>query len=521
MISLEPTDKLFKEYCKYGVECGKVATNICQGCGQVYCMKHYREHQRKLQDLFEYVIHMQYLFKHNFNLFMSQSSTEATSDLKKEIHELKMKSNETEAAVNVIQQRFQGIITTGDTEVLKKPLFTTTEVLDPDQNDYFENDIQLLKKDMEDLKTKLSDISMNNQIRLSQGKEENGTYPEGEEMIEVNGSNTASKVTHKVRLAHNYIRWIRGPAKVLMNGITDVVDIHTQGKYVSDAVLQAVMHGLAKQQTNNSSFELVFAEITPAWMFEGENVDRGFISASVWMHDPQDRRILVKIQGHPLCAVNEWLAYIIGRELGLPVNEVQIAIYQNKLVTLHTDIAHENEKTIVFMDLPKEMGKALLTYPIMESMDLFDHIIQNVDRTPRNILITMPNTIAIADDTTTLKIHLIDHSFCFGVGKRCVVGPIACKFQSKHFSVAKFDPIHEGRKFEQHLNQLPILDRTLTRKTLNRFAAFTNDQFSSWMTEICDLLSSSQYIRIHDVLCRKRDIARYYAMQRNIFPDSP
>lgn len=515
---LNPGDELLKEYCKYDVKCEKTATNHCQGCGQIYCMDHYWENQRKLQDHFEYVMRRQCLLKQNLKLLTSQLSKDTILDYKKQIHDLKMKSHEIDKVAGIIQQRLHGIIITEDKQDLKKQLCTMTKGLDPDQDDYLENDIERLKNDIEDLKTKLEEINIDNQIRPSQGKEK---------MVDVIGSDAVPKVTHKVRLAHNYIHWIRGPAKVMIHGATNVVDMYTQGKCISDAVVQAVMQGLAKQrqnamerQTSNSSFQPVFAEITPDWTFEGKNVDRGFISASVWMRDPRDRRILVKTQGHPLCAVNEWLGFIIGRELGLPVNEVQIAIYQNKLVTLHTDIAHENEKTIVFMDLPKEIRKILLSHPIMESMDLFDHIIQNVDRTARNILITMPNTTAIANDIRTLKIHLIDHSFSFGVGKRHVIGAIACKFHSKHFSVVKFDPIDEERKFEQYLKKVPIVDRTLIRKTLNHFAAITDDQFNSWMTEVCDLLSATQYIRIHDVLRRQRDLARDYAMQRNLFSTS-
>ncbi|CAF1081354.1 unnamed protein product [Rotaria sordida] len=363
------------------------------------------------------------------------------------------------------------------------------------------------------------DINENERVLTD---EENETYLfKEEEMIGVIDSNTTSRISHKIRLSHNYIRWIRGPAKIMMNGMTHVADVYTQGIHINGAVVQAIKQGLDKQKQNamtKNSLKSAFTEITPDWTFEGENADRGFISVSIWMRDPQGRRILVKTHGHPLSAVNEWLAYILGRSLGLPVNEVQIAIYLNKLVSLHTDIANENEKTITFMDLPKQTRKSLLTYSIMESMDLFDHIIQNVDRTPRNILITMPNTTAITDDTSILKIHLIDHSFCFGVGKRDVISAIACKLHSKYLSVVKFDPIDEGRKFEQYLNKLPIADRTIIRNTLNRFAAITDDQFDSWMNEVRDLLSSSQYNRIHDVLCRQRDIAKYYTVQWGICP---
>ncbi|CAF3752583.1 unnamed protein product [Rotaria sp. Silwood1] len=494
---------------------------------------------------------------------MSLSSTDTTLDLEKQIHEFKTKSEDIEKRINLIQQQLHDIIYQ-DKQNLTKQLITMTNGLEHYQNDCLENDIEQLRKDIEGLKSNLDEINHENQTMKSSStnfvstNEENRlqfvvgisrnsaiqhaddttalshrylkqmspsilnineserVLTEEEEMIGVINFNTTSRVSHKIHLSHNYIRWIRGPAKIMIHGITHVADVYTQGMHISDAVAQAVKQGLDKQKQNamtKNSLKSAFAKITPDWMFEGENADRGFISASIWMRDPQGQRILVKTHGHPLSAVNEWLAYILGRSLGLPVNEVQIAIYLNKLVSLHADIANENEKIITFMELPKQTRKSLLTYPIIESMDLFDHIIQNVDRTPRNILITMPNTTAITDDTSTWKIHLIDHAFCFGVGKRDVISAIACKLHSKHLSVVKFDPIDEGRKFERYLSKLPIADRNLIRNTLNRFAAITDDQFDSWMNEVHDLLSSSQYNRIHDVLCRQRDIARYYTVQ--------
>ena len=281
------------------------------------------------------------------------------------------------------------------------------------------------------------------------------------------GSNTTSRITRKIRLSHNYIRYIRGPARKMVNGVIHVTEVYTQRKDVDEEIVQAVKQGLTKQK-NSQSTKSVFAEITSDWKYDGENTDRGFISVSLWMRDPQ---------GHPLFAVKEWLAYVLGESLDLPVNRVQIAIYQNKLVTLHTDVAHENETTTSFMDLPKLTRKILLTYPIMGSMDLFDH------------------------------------SFSFGVGKREVISAIACKLHSKHLSVVKFDPINVGRKFEQYLSKLPILGRITTRKTLINFAAITDDQFNNWMNKVQDLVSNRQHNRIYDVLVRQRDIAKYYTIQ--------
>ena len=166
--------------------------------------------------------------------------------------------------------------------------------------------------------------------------------------------------------------------------------------------------------------------------------------------------------------------YILGREVALPVNEAQIAIYKNELVTLHTDVAHKYEKTITFMDLPKRKRKLLLRQPIVESMDLFDRVTQNVDRNQQNILITIPNTSNIEDDSVKMKIHLVDHGACFGMAKLNAVSIIASKFHCNQLAVIEFNPVDEARRFEQYLCKLPVADRPLISKTLYRFAAITD-----------------------------------------------
>jgi hypothetical protein len=132
----------------------------------------------------------------------------------------------------------------------------------------------------------------------------------------------------------------------------------------------------------------------------------------------------------------------------------------------------------------------------------------------------MPKTTDINDDSAKVKIHLIDHSNCFGMGKLNGISLIAAKFHSNHLAVVKFDPIHKSKQFEQYLNKLPVNDRPLIGKTLNRFASIADDKFDSWINEIQDLLSSSQYNRINGVLRRQRDIAKRYATQWGISPRS-
>ncbi|CAF1642620.1 unnamed protein product [Didymodactylos carnosus] len=247
--------------------------------------------------------------------------------------------------------------------------------------------------------------------------------------------------------------------------------------------------------------------VLPSW----NNI---FFQPCTWIRDPQGQRILIKVQDIPLCAVNEWLTYVLGKALGLPMNEVQIAIYENNLATLHTDAQNENEETIKFKDLLKKKGQILLSKSIMEQMDIFDHIIQNAGRNQGNILIIIPKTVSIDDDNAIeAKIRLIDHSSSFSMGRVSGINTMAAKFHSNHLSVVKFDPKQKSKQFEEYLNKLPIEDRPLISKTLSRFAAITNEQFDSWITEIQDFLSSSQYNRIYCVLRRQRDIAKRYMAQ--------
>ncbi|UJR08630.1 hypothetical protein I4U23_012889 [Adineta vaga] len=351
---------------------------------------------------------------------------------------------------------------------------------------------------------------------------------EKEKVIEINSSDPTPKINHKIRLSNNIVKWLRGPLKFAVDGTFYVVDLFARGTHISDTVINAVKRGAAKQkqfssieQSTDELFRSPFIEITSDWKYIGANEDQGYSSDSFWIRDPQNRRLLVKIQDHALCAVNEWLAYVLGKLLGLPINEVQIAIYETNLVTLHKDVAEENEQTLTFMDLPKQIQETVITDPLLEGMDLFDHIIQNVDRNPRNILITLPKTASIEDENAKLKIHLIDHSPCFGMGKLNGLSVFANKFHSQHLAVVKFDPIGQAKKFEQYLCKLPVEDRVLIRKTLNRFAAVTDEQIDWLITEVQDLLSASQYNRIHSVLYRQRDIARRYSIQWGLQIRSP
>ena len=172
------------------------------------------------------------------------------------------------------------------------------------------------------------------------------------------------------------------------------------------------------------------------------------------------------------------------------------------------------------MDLSKEMQKCLLSDPRFECMDIFDHIIQNVDRNPRNILITIKDNDQVNEiNINKLNIHLIDHSSCFGMGKLNGISVIASKFHTNHLSIVKFNPRDQAKRFEQYLSKLPINDRYLVKDILNRFASIQNQQFDYWITQIQHLLSSSQYNRIYHVLYQQRDITRRFITQWGIKTD--
>ncbi|CAF1459370.1 unnamed protein product [Adineta ricciae] len=536
-------------------------------CEQMFSGDQSSEHQEKLQEHFQYVMYTLDSMNKKWQSLSSEISADAILDLINPIYEYSLKLDEIERRANTLQQQFkdlgnsqtanrskdnQNASLENDVERLKRDIEELQMKLDKISDDIqnqtstessVSSDYDLPKekypvrlfvnnsKDASVLSQLV--IGRSNSSSLSLTKDEaapvesqNQTSTENvideddddeDRMVVYLGSDAELQINHEVRFSNNIVRWLRGPFKAMVQGLLKTVDLFAKGTHISEYILDAVRKGLAKQGQNSAvqkttghSIKPTFAEITSDWKLEGKNEDEGYSSSSLWIRNPQGERILIKIQELPLCAVNEWLAYVLGKVLGLPVNEVQIAVYENQLATLHSDAEEEGEKTVTFKDLPKKKRDLLLKQPIMEEMDIFDHIIQNVDRNQQNILLTVPKTVDVENDDEQIKakIHLIDHASSFGMGKVSGVSTMAAKFHSNHLSIVKFDPVQKSKQFEKYLRDLPVEDRPLISKTLERFANITDEQLDSWITEIQALLSPGQYNRIYSALRRQRDVVK-------------
>ena len=581
MVCLNPDVDLSNEYSEYDDRCRKKLMDNCSNCEQTLCTNHnLKRYQERLQKKIQHALRRQESLIQKLKSSITQLSVDALFDKIEGIFEFKMKSNEIQETVNQIQHQLitkkddskvdQYDILKNSIRNLKKDVkqleLILEEVIDNVENRVSQEQTSILHKSVQssnsiksiesplfiivsshekpslpaddnvlgnNIKQQMDCPPMLSHLRLRQmspaiidlkDKQLDSTAMKGHAEVAFISSDTVAKINHKVHLSNNIVSLMQGPAKVMVDSSLHAMEAFATAKHASDYIITAVNNGLLRQkqtameeQMHNTANKPVFAEITSDWIFEEENIDKGFSSASIWMRDSQGERVLVKTQDLPLCAANERLAYTLGRQMGLPVNRVQIAIYQKELVTIHTDVNQGNEKTITLMELPRRIRKILMTDPIMGAMDIFDNVIQNVDRNPRNILITAPEATDIEDDAAKLRIHLIDHDACFGMGKLNGLSVMASKLRTHHVSVVKFDPIKQAKKFDRFLSKLSAEDRILMEKTLNRLAAITDDQIASWLSEVHDLLTSSQYRRIYSVLYRQRDVARRYTMQWGIY----
>lgn len=489
------------------------------------------DREKRLLADFEHVLYTQNLLGHKIFLLLSSSPAQITSDHIPQIYEFQLILNALISQRHTIQERLR---------IIYEPL------------DYLEYDMQRLKKSVQVLERKInffirearmnklmgSSLStdhermiLNNaaqRAHLSTSNLKTNGNRKGKGAVIILGSNLGPKTSRKAHLSNNIIRIVRGPIKKMIHETMMAIDVYGQEFRPIDSMKQAVRDGLIKQKhlatnkrQNCDFWECAFTRITSDWRFEEVNSDQGLSSVSIWMRNGKGQRFLVKTEDHPLSAANEWLVYMLGSVLGLPINQVQIAIYQDQLVTVHTDVANPGDQTITFMDLPKDKRKLLLHEPILACMEFLDRILQNADRNQRNILITIPQAVDIHQDPIQIKLHFVDHGACFGMHKLNAISIAASKLHYNRIGVIEFDPKDEAQKFDQYLEKFPAADRLFISDILNRFASISDEQLACWMNEIQGLLLKKQYERIFEVLRQKRDIARRYVMRWNLIATLP
>lgn len=429
-------------------------------------------------------------FNENLIELISKLSSEKIFNLIELIYEFKIKSNQIEKILNSNEKSNENLPNLFEQlQCQLKQISNSTQPISS----------HLLLKQMSP-----SIISYQNEDEDNDDDNE-GDDEEEQEIIEITSDDSVRKSNSKIHLSNNIVRVMRGPLKVMLNGTIHIVENCAKDNPIDENLIKSI------QSIQNEISQSPYIEINSDWIYLGENEDKGFTSDSFWMKNPCQQRVLIKCQDLSLCAANEWLAFVLGKHIGLNVNQVQIGIYQNKLVTIHQDVKQENENILTFMDLPKKFQKILLTDPILLTMYFFDKIIQNVDRNPRNILLTHSNTIKLDQDTNIkFKIHFIDHSSAFGMGKLNGISVMASKLHTQHLSIKKFHPNLQAKKFDKFISKIHLNDRVLIKKTLIKFASIDDQLFLCWLNQIQPLLTNSQYQRILRVLILQRDIAKKY-----------
>lgn len=446
---------------------------------------------QRSEDL-QYVASMQESLRRQWNLLSLSASTNDRTDSTHQIREVKTKLEKFDQKIEKLHRRFRSKL---------KPSGHTV------------HEMQRLKRRMERCRIQM-DRSRKNENEI-------------DGVLITVGTQLGPKTRHKAHLSNNIIRIVRGPIKNIIHETMVAIDVYGHELRPVELIQQAVLNGLerqnrrlAQQRNRGNALKPAYAQVTSDWKFEGENDDQGLSSISIWMRNPHGQRCLVKTEDHPLSAANEWLVYVLGRTIGLPINIVQIALYQDQLVTLHIDVTGEDEKMITYMDSPREKRKLLLHEPLLLRMEVLDRLVQNVDRNQRNILITIPKTADINADPLQMKIHFVDHGASFGMHKLNAISIVASKLHCNRVGVISFEPEEEAQTFEQYLNKLPVEDRPFISDMLNRLAAITDKKLQRWMNEIKGLLTTDQYDQISEVLRLKRDVAKRCMIQWNLAPGS-
>lgn len=306
--------------------------------------------------------------------------------------------------------------------------------------------------------------------------------------------------------------WYQKPGKVVKQALGRVMDTVVPLPLAESAIVRAIELRLTSEKVarvTRQGISAVHAEVAPAftdlthgWQVLGDNSERGLSNASFWARDPQGQRVMIKIQNLPEGSANERLAFSLGTALGLPVNEVQLGLWEGQVVSLHRDVAREGEQALAIVDLALQERLAATSDPRLAQMELFDQVIQNTDRNPRNILVVKPR----AGESTPLRLYLIDHTNAFGVG-RLPVSLLAAKFKLKGLAWVYFSPDFEARAFGQYLAGLPPEQWTKVRPLLERFGALTDKQIDVLLQDVHGLLPPEREQLIRRPLQLKRNIA--------------
>ena len=174
MIPSKLVNKSSNEYSKHDVMYDYGDTNNSQRYERVYGKDNSLEYRRELQEHIEYVLKTHGLFIQNLKSFITQLSADAILDLIKEIYQFKTELDDIQKTAHKLQQQLQEEINE-DKQAL--------------ENQYLENDIENLRKDIDHLKLELEQFTNYNEKKVFE-----------EQQTDINGQTNNVPETIKSRL---------------------------------------------------------------------------------------------------------------------------------------------------------------------------------------------------------------------------------------------------------------------------------------------------------------------------------
>jgi chaperonin cofactor prefoldin len=158
-----------RKQCANDDGCKQGAVTNCEGCSKAFCIKHFNDHRRLLDEEMNVIIDEHDHLKNTLN---QQTTKPDSHPLIKEIdHWEKESITQIQKRANELRQELLRSTTTHTDDVAKK-LQQLSEQLKRgrEQDDYIETDLQLWKKALDNLKTNLtspSTISINRRNNVS------------------------------------------------------------------------------------------------------------------------------------------------------------------------------------------------------------------------------------------------------------------------------------------------------------------------------------------------------------------